>query len=79
MDERKLQLKQLKKACKKAKRKHVTLWKTLGIFFLVFAILLSVGTGVVKLFDNTMAAMMGGRFWDVIDEDPNAVYFKEDF
>jgi len=79
MDERKLQLKQMKKACKKAKRKHVTLWKTLGILFLVFAILLSVGTGVVKLFDNTMAAMMGGRFWDVIDEDPNAIYFKEDF
>ncbi len=79
MDERKLQLKQLKKACKKAKRKHVTLWKTLGIVFLVFAILLSAGTAVVKLFDNTMAAMMGGRFWDVIDEDPNAIYFEEDF
>ena len=79
MDERKLQLKQLKKACKKAKRKHVTLWKTLGILFLVFAILLSAGSVVVKVFDNTMAAMMGGRFWDVIDEDPNAVYFKEDF
>ena len=79
MDERKLQLKQAKKACKKAKRKHVTLWKTLGILFLVFAIVLSAATGVVKLFDNTMAAMMGGRFWDVIDEDPNAQYFKEDF
>ena len=79
MEERKLQLKQAKKACKKAKRKHFGLWKTLGILFLVFAILLSAGTGVVKLFDNTFAAMLGGRFWDVIDEDPNAQYFKQDF
>ena len=60
MEERKLQLKQAKKACKKAKRKHFGLWKTLGILFLVFAIVLSAATGVVKLFDNTMAAMMGG-------------------
>ena len=79
MEERKLQLKQAKKACKKAKRKHFGLWKTLGVICLVFAILLSVGTGVVKLFDNTFAAMLGGRFWDVIDEDPNAQYFKQDF
>ena len=79
MDERKAQLKALKKAYKKAKRKHVTLWKTLGILFLVVAILLSAGTAVVQLFDNTMAAMMGGRFWDVVNEDPNAQYFKLDY
>ncbi len=79
MDERKLQLKQLKKASKKAKRKHVTLWKTLGIFFLVLSLLLTAGSVVVKMFDNTMAAMMGGRFWDVINEDPNAAYFEQDF
>ncbi len=79
MDERKAELKQLKKACKKAKRRHVTLWKSLGIFFLIFAIILSAASVVVKMFDNTMAAMMGGRFWEVIDEDPNAVYFAQDF
>ena len=79
MDERKAELKQLKKQCKKAKRKHVTLWKSLGIFFLVFAIIFSAASVVVKMFDNTMAAMMGGRFWDVINEDPNAQYFKQDF
>ncbi len=79
MDERKAELKQLKKACKKAKRKHVTLWKTLGILFLVFAILVSAGSVVVKMFDNTMGAMLGGRFWDVIDEDPNAIYYEMDF
>ena len=79
MDERKAQRKTLKKAYKQDKRKHVTLWKTLGIISLVLAILLSIGTGAVKLFDNTFAAMMGGRFWDVINEDPNAQYFTPDF
>lgn len=79
MDERKAELKQLKKVCKKAKRRNVTLWKSLGVFFLVFAIIFSGASVVVKMFDNTMAAMLGGRFWDVINEDPNAVYFKQDF
>ncbi len=79
MDERKAELKQLKKASKKAKRRTVTLWKSLGILFLVFAILLSAGTVVVGMFDNTMAALLGGKFWDVIDEDPDAVYFASDY
>ena len=79
MDERKLELKALKKACKKEKKRTVTLWKTLGIIFLVLAIILTPLSVVAKIFDNTLAAMMGGRFWDVIDEDPNAVYFAEDF
>ena len=79
MDDRKEQLKTKKNACKKAKRKHVTLWKTLAIFVLVFAILLSIGTGVVGVFDNTMAALVGGKFWDVIDEDPYAIYYEMDY
>ena len=79
MDERKAELKRLKKECKRAKRKHVTLWKSLGITLLVFALLLSVGTIVVSIFDNTMAALLGGKFWTVIDEDPNAMPYKLDF
>ena len=79
MDERKAELKQLKKACKKAKRRNVTLWKSLGIFFLVFAIILSALTVVAGMFDNTMAALMGGKFWDVINEDPNANYYTLDY
>ena len=59
MDERKLQLKQAKKACKRAKRKQFGLWKTLGILFLVFAIVLSVGTGVVK---GVMTNIMHGKW-----------------
>ena len=79
MDERKDELKQQKKACKKEKRKHVTLWKSLGITLLVLALLFTVGTVVVSIFDNTMAALLGGKFWTVINEDPNAVPFKVDF
>ena len=79
MDERKAELKQLKKACKKAKRRNVTLWKSLGILFLVFAIILSALTVVAGMFDNTMAALMGGKFWDVIDEDPDANYYTLDY
>ena len=79
MDERKLQLKQLKKACKKAKRKHVTLWKTLGIFFLVLALVMTPLAVVADIFDNALAAFMGGRFWTVENEDPNANYFEMDF
>ena len=79
MDERLAQLKELKKLKKKAKRKTVTLWKTLGIILLIVSLLLTGGGVVAKMFDNTMAALMGGKFWDVIDEDPNAQYFKQDF
>ncbi len=79
MDERKLQLKQLKKACKKAKRKHVTLWKTFGIFFLVLALIMTPLSIVADIFDNALAAFMGGRFWTVENEDPNANYFELDF
>ena len=79
MDERKKQLKQLKKERKRAKRKNVTLWKTLGILFLVLSLIFTAASVVVKMFDNTMAALMGGKFWTVIDEDPNAIYYKMDF
>ena len=31
------------------------------------------------MFDNALAAFMGGRFWTVENEDPNANYFQMDF
>ena len=79
MDERKQELKALKKASMKEKRRTVTLWKSLGIFFLVVALIMTPLSIVAKMFDNTLAAMMGGKFWEVIGEDPNAIYFAEDF
>jgi len=79
MDERKKELKTLKKACKRAKRKTVTLWKSLGIFLLVIALIVTPLSIVAKVFDNAMAAFMGGTFWQVENEDLNANYFEMDF
>ncbi len=79
MDERKAELLTLKKAYKKAKRRTVTLWKSLGITFLVLSLIMTPLSIVANLFDNTVAALLGGRFWDVINEDPNAIYFEQDY
>ena len=79
MDERKEKYKQLKKTYKKEKRRHVTLWKTLGIISLVLAIVFSIATPIIKTFDNTFAALTGGTFWEVVNGDSKAVYFKSDF
>ena len=79
MDERKKELKALKKANKKTKRRKVALWKTFAILFLVFAVLLSAGSVIVSMFDNALGAFMGGSFWEVENEDTNAIYFAEDF
>ena len=79
MDERKMELKRLKKECKRFKRKHVTVWKIFGVLFLVCALLFTPLCFVVKMFDNTMAAFFGGTFWEVIDGDESAIYFQSDF
>ncbi len=79
MDERKQELKSLKKASKRVKRKKVALWKTLGILFLVVAIIMTPLYIVAGMFDNALAAFMGGSFWEVENEDPNANYYELDF
>lgn len=75
MDEKKT----LKKAYKKAKRKTVTLWKTLTIIVMVLAIILSAASVGLGMFDNTIVAMMGGSFWELENEDANAQYYTMDF
>ena len=79
MDERKQELKTLKKAFKKEKRSKVTLWKSFAIFFLVLSLILTPASLVVGMFDNTIVAMVGGSFWELENEDPNAQYYKLDF
>ncbi len=71
--------KQLKKAYKKQKRKNVGLWKSLSILSFVFTVLLSAGLAVLMIFDNTVAAFVGGSFWKLENEDENAVYYAGDF
>ena len=68
-----------KKAFKKAKRKLVTPWKTAGIICLVLTLILAPLTVALTMFDNTIALFTGAYFWELVDEDPNAQYFKPDF
>ena len=79
MDERKKELKQLKKAYKKAKRRNVTPWKTIAIICLVFCLILTPVSVVLGMFDNTIAAFTGQSFWELENEDPNANYYEMDF
>ncbi len=71
--------KQEKKAYKAVKRKLVTPWKALTIFFLVLPLILAPLTIVLDMFDNTLAAMLGGSFHELVNEDPDAQYFVSDF
>jgi len=71
MDERRAELKRLRKAAKKARRRSVSPWKGLGIFFLLLAILLS---GVVALVKMPGAAVTECPFADALLAGESAVY-----
>jgi len=75
----KQQRKALKKAYKKAKRKLIQPWKALAIVALILAIILTPVFGILNLFDNTVAAFVGGTFWKLKNEDKGAQYFTSDF
>ena len=79
MDTRKQELKRLKKECKRAKRRYIALWKTLGIVFLVLALLVAQFGLILKVFDHTVATLWGGTFWELKNADENAIYYKSDF
>ena len=79
MDDMKQQKKSLKKAYKKAKRKTILPWKTVTIIALVFSLILVPLSVALSMFDNTLAAFVGGSFWELENEDPNANYFELDF
>ena len=79
MDNRKAELKQLKKAYKRSRRKNYGWWKALGIFFLVLSLIFTGLSFVVNIFDNTVVALLGGKFWRLVEEDPDAVYFASDY
>lgn len=79
MDEKKLEKRALKKAYKRAKRRAIAPWKGLTILLLVLTLIV-VPLGIaLSMFDNTLAAFVGGSFWELKNEDPNATYFEMDF
>ena len=79
MDELKAQKKALKKAYKKAKRKTVLPWKIVTILCAILMVVFIPVSFFLQKFDNTVAAFVGGTFWELENEDPNAQYFTSDF
>ena len=75
----KAELKARKKAYKKAKKKAVRPWSILtGITAPLTAIFI-IASIVVGLFDNTIVAMMGGTFWELVDGDERFLHFRSDY
>ena len=68
-----------KKAYKKAKRKFVQPWKALTIITLIVGLLATPLSIIGDMFDNILVLFVGGTFWEVVDEDPNAQYFTSEF
>ncbi len=79
MDEQKKELKARKKEYKRAKRKAFGLWKALAIISAPLAVILTVITVVVGIFDNSFSIFVGGTFNNIKNKDENAVYFESDF
>ena len=79
MGEQKAGKKELKRAYKKAKQRMVQPWKAISIVLAVLlAVILPVNL-VLHIFDNTVAAFVGGTFWELEHSDPHAEYFQGDF
>ena len=68
-----------KNTYKRARRKNVSGWKFLGIFTTVLSLVLAGVTAFLNMFDNTIAAFVGGSFHELVDADEKATYFKSDF
>ncbi len=79
MNEEKAKKKALKKAYKNAKRRSIRPFKGLSILCIVLAILMTPVYLILSIFDNTVAAYVGGTFWELENEDDSAVYFTSDF
>ena len=73
------QIKARKKAFRKARNYATRPWKFFSWTFTpLFVIFLAAAVGLTT-FDNTVALFMGGSFWELENEDPNAQYFTEDY
>ena len=79
MEDFKKEKKARKKAYNKARRKAMRPWKGLSVFSAPIAIITIAATVVLSMFDNTIAAFAGGTFWELKNEDPNAIYYESDF
>ncbi|MBQ7944271.1 MAG: glycoside hydrolase family 3 C-terminal domain-containing protein [Lachnospiraceae bacterium] len=79
MEETKQEKKMRKKAYRKARRKATRPWKGLTFLSAPIAIIGIVATVITSMFDNTLSIFVGGNFYELENEDPNAIYFESDF
>lgn len=79
MKEEKTKKKALKKAYKQAKRKSIRPFKGLSILCIVVAAIMAPVFIALSIFDNTVAAYVGGTFWELVNEDESAQYYTSDF
>ena len=75
----KKEIKARKKAYKKARSKATRPWKWLTWICAPLAIILTVVTVFCAMFDNTIALFTGGTFWEVVNEDKDAIYYEGDY
>jgi len=68
-----------KKAYKKARSKAIRPWKWLTWFSAPLAVILVIATVVVSMFDNTISLLAGGTFWELENEDSEAIYYEGDY
>ena len=73
--ERKVRKKAYKKALRRARRP----WKFLALLSAPLAIIFTIAFVVVSMFDNTIALFVGGTFWELENEDKDAIYYEGDF
>lgn len=79
MEESRNEFKARKKAYNKARRRAIRPWKGITFLSAVVAIIMIPMTVILTTFDNTVAAFVGGTFWELKNADENAVYFESDF
>lgn len=79
MEESRNEFKARKKVYNKARRRAIRPWKGLTFLSAVVAIIMIPMTVILTTFDNTVAAFVGGTFWELKNADENAVYFESDF
>ena len=75
----KKEIKARKKAYKKARRRARRPWKFLTLLSGPLAVIFTIAFVVVSMFDNTIALFVGGTFWEVENEDKDAIYYEGDF
>ena len=75
----KAELKARKKAYKKAKKKAVRPWSIFtGILSPLMVIFIAAAV-LVGMFDNTVALFIGASFWELVNEEPGAIFYESDY